>query len=210
MNTYDPTKWVTTMQRALKDYVEAEIDAAIGGGGLNVFNVVFDYPVSAAAPLEADLTKTIIHLEIDDVLNTRIGFGRDVFAGAYTPGNVANAATLVESEARCHRVNFDVGVWASDLSGGSTSRLIALEILDSAFGGEMARHKCMAATGGVEITSFNGGKFVVDTLNDVRVFRIVDSALDVRVYSRKDGEEMIVADTISQDPHFTILGTPIS
>jgi hypothetical protein len=197
------------MQRSIKDYILAEIDAAIPEGGLNVFDVVMDYPISAAGPVEADLSKTIIHFEIDDIVNIKLGFGSDVVESVYTPGDVANPATTSEREARCHRVNYDVGVWASDLSGGATSRLVAYEILDKALGGEMARQKCKSVTGGVEITSFNGGKFVIDTLNDVRVFRVVDSALDVRVYSRKDSI-MIVPDTVSQDPHFTILGTPIS
>jgi len=207
--TYDPTAWVTTMQRSLKEYVLAEIDAVIPEGGLNAFEVVMDYPISAAGSLEADLQKTIIHFEIDDINSIKLGFGSDIVKVEYTPGDVANAATIVESEARCHRVNYDVGVWASDVSGGATSRLVAYEILDKALGGEMARQKCKTVTQGVEITGFTGGKFVIDTLNDVRVFRVVDCSLDVRVYSRKDGTQ-IVADTISQDPHFTILGTAIS
>jgi hypothetical protein len=95
-------------------------------------------------------------------------------------------------------------VWASDQSGGSTSRLIAYEILDKAFGGEMAKRKCMEATQGVELISFMGGRFVMDSINDIRIFRIVNAELVVRVYSRKDGSALIVPDSITQVPVLTI------
>jgi hypothetical protein len=210
--TYDPQKWITTMQRSLRDYLLAEIDTAVSDEampfpddiGLQVFEVLLDYPPSVAPAGDVDFKKTIIHLQIDDIENIKLGFGTDVVAITYTPGDVAHAATIVEKEARCHRVNFDVGVWASDQSGGPSSRLLAMEILEDALGGEMARRKCMSVTQGVEITSFNGGRFVVDTINDVRIFRIIDCTLEVRVYSRKDGESMIVADTISQNPLLTL------
>lgn len=205
MSTYDPTSWVTSMQRALKDYILAEVDAAVGTNqGLDAFDVVFDYPTSLATAIAADFQKTIIHLEIDDIENIKLGFGTDIVDSVYTPSDVSNPATVVESEARCHKVNFDVGTWASDQSGGSTSRLVAYEILDKAFGGEFARKKCMDATQGVEIVSFMGGRFLVDTINDIRVFRMVNSELVVRVYSRKDGEALIVPDSISQSPQLTI------
>lgn len=205
MSVYDATKWVTSMQRSLKDYIEGVItDSVPGGLGLQAYDLVFDYPPSIAKAVESDFDKTIIHLEIDDIENMKLGFGADIVKETQTPGNISNPATTVESEARGHRVNFDVGVWASDQSGGSTSRLIAYEMLESAFGGEMARKACMDATEGVEIVSFAGGRFVVDTINDIRIFRIVNSELVVRVYSQKDGSVLIVPDSISQSPDFTI------
>lgn len=212
MSTFNPQAWVTTMQRSLKDYILAEVDAAISDNasptpnnvGSDVFDVVFDYPSAAASALDVDLKKTIIHLEIDDIENIPLGMGRNVVADVYTAGNVSTPAKLVEREAHCHRVNFDVGVWASDVSGGSTSRLLAYEILDKIFTGDMARVKCMSTTQGVELISFQGGRFVIDTLNDVRVFRIVGSELIARVYSRKDGNELIVPDEITQNPLLTI------
>lgn len=218
MTTFDAQKWVTTMQRSLKDYILAEVDASVSDNavptpnnvGSDVFDVVFDYPPSAAGATDADLAKTIIHLEIDDIENIPLGIGRNVVADVYTAGDIDTAATLVEREAHCHKVNFDVGVWASDTSGGSTSRLLAYEILDKIFTGDMARVKCMSTTQGVEIISFQGGRFVIDTLNDVRVFRIVGSELVVRVYSRKDGNTLIVPDEISQNPLLTIPPLAIS
>jgi hypothetical protein len=209
---YDPLAWVTSMQRSLREYVLNEIHLAISDEdhptpnpvGLAVFDVVFDYPFSANPALEADLSKTIIHFEIDDIENIKLGFGPDVVDDVYTPGDITNPATVVEREARCHKVNFDVGVWASDLSGGSTQRLLAYELLEKMFGGELARDKCMGYTQGVELFSFQGGRFVVDTINDVRVFRVVGGELVVRVYSRKDGNELIVPDEFVQDPQLTI------
>lgn len=172
--------------------------------GLDVYQVVFDYPMAVDEAVKSNFEKTIIHLEIDDVENMGLGFGSNIVKETYNPGDVSNPATTVESEARSHRVNFDVGVWASDQSGGSTSRLVTYEMLDKAFGGQFAKQKCMDATQGVEIISFQGGRFVVDTINDIRVFRIVNCELVVRVYSRKDGSELIVPDSISQSPALTI------
>ncbi len=208
MSTYDPERWLTTMQRALKNYVETEIDACIdgngNGGGSEIFNVVFDYPVSSAGAINIDLDKTIIQMDIDDIENIRLGFGPNIIDDVYTPGDVSNPATLVEREAYCHRVNYNVGVWASDVSGGITSRLLAYEILSKIFVGEQAKEKCMQVTQGVEIRDFQSGQFIVDTINDIRIFRIIESELIVRVYSRKDGNELIVPDTLTQDPHLTI------
>lgn len=196
------------MQRALKNYITSEIDAYFTDGvqniGLDAFDVVFDYPISSANAIEIDLSKTVIHLDIDDIENIKLGFGPDVVDWQYTPGSAGNPDTIVEREARCHRVNFNVGVWASDLSGGSTSRLVIYEVLSNIFDGEMARAKCMEVTQGVEIRAFQSGQFVVDTINDVRIFRIIESELIVRVYSRKDGSALIVPDEIVQNPLLTI------
>lgn len=218
MTEFDPLQWVSSLQRSLKEYIEDEINNAVTDGalptpnpiGLQAFDVILDFPVSAEGARSADFPKTIIHLEIDDIENRKLGFGTDIVQAEYVEGDVDTPATLVEKEAMGHIVNFDVGVWASDLSGGSSSRLLAYEILERIFGGNLAREKCATATGGVEILTFDGGRFVPDVINDIRVFRIVDCTLRVRVYSRKDSGDLIVADEITQDPHLTIDNPPVA
>lgn len=39
--------------------------------------------------------------------------------------------------------------------------------------------------GTIEILNFTGGRFITDRINDIDVYRLIDSSLDVRVFSRR-------------------------
>lgn len=185
---YDPDNWVTTLFRSLKNYVEANLD-------LDIYDVRFEWPDTSKFSAETPLAKTIIHFDLDDESNPVIGFGDSVI-DAVT--NVVDG-TVTEREGACHVLNFDVGVWASVETGGPTSRMEARYELGRILQGPSARAACSAATDGVEIMSFSGGTFLIDTINDLTIWRITSMELVVRVYSRKTLAPATLVDTITQD-----------
>jgi len=203
MSTYDPTNALTSANRQLEAYVKDEFNKAIlddssQPAGLEIFDVRFDWPDSNDMPQDVELSKTIIHFFISDVRNERIGFGDNITEENIT-GPTQHDIEFVESNR--HVLEYDIGVWASDQSGGVTNRLLAYQTLVNAFQGEMAKQACYEFTGGVEILSFNGGRFIQDAINDVRVFRVTDATLMVRIFSRKAITMTdIVVDPIDTDP----------
>lgn len=191
---FNPDLWLTSLFDSLTDYVTAEINAAVGGNGADVYDVVMSYPDSDFLPSDAEFKKTLIHLEIDDIDNRILGYGDNVVDNVIVEPTPTVAGTVTPLEATLHMVNFDVGVWATDASGGVTSRLRIYEILNRAFSTDAARKRCRAVTGGVEIRHFTGGRFVTESINDIRVFRVVGAELETRVYSRTEGVTEILID----------------
>lgn len=214
MTIHDPTNWLPSAQRVLEEYTLAQIDAAVmvsgNPSGLEAYDVVFDWPDAAAMAKEAKLPKTIIHFAIDDIDNIRVGLGRNA-AGSFEVDNAEPAGdTVTYSEAMWHQLNFDVGVWASDQSGGVTSRLVVYQTLFQMFGTDTARRATRLATD-LEILRFNGGRFITDRINDLRVFRIIDCELVVRVASRTlDGPYIITDKEPQVNPAFEIDDLPIT
>jgi hypothetical protein len=212
---FSPDKWLTSAFGALTDYIKGEIDEYVQDGsgnngvGLQAYELVMDYPPSSELPMPGEFKKTIIHLALDDVENRRLGLGPQFVQSDESPG-AAGAVQISPIEAYMHMLSFDVGIWASDLSGGTTSRLIAYEMLDRILNGDIARVKCFEATGGVEIISYTSGRFVPDAINDIRIFRVVGAELMVRVYSRKVvTDAAIIVDEITQDPNLEIDLVPL-
>jgi len=194
---FDPDNWMTSLHRALEEYVRNEIDeyvqAAGNPVGLQVYEIVFDFPDSAEIAKESELPKTIIHFAVDDVDNIRLGFGNN-FTNSVEEDRVEPASDLIRyHEGNGHVVNFDVGVWASDQSGGSTARLIVYQMLYKLFGTQLGKEKLRESID-VEIQRFNGGRFIIDKINDVRVFRIIDCEMVARVYSRTIGDPLVIVD----------------
>jgi hypothetical protein len=201
MTLYDPERWLETTIRGIKDYVIANINTRI-------YDVRMEFPAPSLERGKVPLSKTIIHFEIDDMPERHLGFGENI--GAY---NYDAAAKLAfPQEARVQEVNFDVGIWAWDKSGGTTSRMKAKQILSNLFGGPLGQRALFAATdggdGGVEILSFSGGRYAIDRINDVRVYRMVNCALDVRVFSRTPmpSEGGPTIEDIQQAPNLSIIG----
>lgn len=194
--TYDPQDWLVTATRCLNGYLTEKFALAINNGdGLNAYDFIMDFPATDDLPKAAEFTKTIIHLGIDDIENKLLGFGDNSPSFTETAATPAVAGTLAPRYAMEHRINFDVGVWATDLSGGVTARLRAYTWLDRFLSGKKAREDLRTATdGGVEIISYMSGRFVNDTINDVRVFRVVGAELVVRVFSYVEGEADVLVD----------------
>jgi hypothetical protein len=208
MSTLNPDLWLTSTFDALTDYITGEIDGYVkdnlnADAGLNVFEISFDFPAADGQPVSAEIDKTIIHFIVDDIDNGRLGFGQQYVSSVETvEGGVTS---VVPAEARPHVVNFDVGIWASDQSGGTTARLRAYEMLDKLLASDIARRKCADATDGVEIRSFRNGRFITDTINDIRVFRVVGAELVVRVYGRDiDAPAVVVDEEPDVDPDVVI------
>jgi hypothetical protein len=194
---FDPQQWVVSLFRTLKDYVLDEIDG-------DVFEVVFEFPAANSAPELMPNEKALIHFSIDDIENRTFGFGHNVVKETIIEPAGGNPGTVQGHEAGCHYVNFDVGIWAADFSGGVTVRLQGYQALMSLFYGAAAFKKLRER--GVEIVSYNGGRFITERINDVPIFRTIDSELVVRVYS----ERLLVPDgyveSIEQEPGLTIDG----
>lgn len=206
---YDPYKWLPTLFRSMKEYIESGIDAAFKAGstpvGLQAYEIIFDFPTARLEPRLLPFTNedgkpiTLIHLEIDNIDNQPLGFGTAEFAETLNPGSPGE---IVPEEAHGHEVRFDVGVWATDSSGGSTSRLDAYGALDSILSGPEAVTGCREATGGVLIRSFGGGRFLTEAVNDIRLYRVADMELVTHVFSSKlligssEGEIVIVPELL--------------
>lgn len=212
--SFDADNWLVSLNRALSSAVLVEIDAAFADNlnndaGLEAFQVVFDWPESSQVAEFVQLPKTVIHFAVDDIDNRLLGLGENQVAA--TEDLVVDPDTVTWEEAQCHIVNYDIGVWASDKSGGHTSRLVVYQMLQSLLNTEIGKRKLREATGGVEVMRFNGGRFITDRINDVRIFRVIDAELVVRVYSRAVDTPVAIVDMEPvQEPDVEIDGLPIT
>lgn len=186
---YDPEIYLESATRCLKSYVETNVDQAVvddssNASGLEVYEVVMEFPPDDMIINFIPNKKSIIHFELDDIEDHILSFGRNVAQSVYD----VNSATITEREGRRHILNFDVGIWTWDKSGGTTARLRARQILTNLFTGAMATERLRDWTDGgdgmLEILDYSGGHFMVEYVNDVRVFRQINSTLSIRVFSR--------------------------
>lgn len=195
--TFNPDRWMTSLFRSLKDYLEAGLD--------NVYDLEMSYPDPEDMKKRMPLAKTLLTFECDNPRQIPFGLGDNVVQSfEHEP-----AGTVEEWEAHCHEVDIDVGIWASIESGGTTARWEAREDLDLLLNGPAALEACMEATGGIEIQSFSGGRFITDSINDVVVLRVVDMTLKVRVFSRTKKVPISYVDSVEQSPGLVIDDTVI-
>lgn len=201
---YDPEKWLETAVRGIKDYAEAGLN---GNGSL--YDVVMQFPAAQLEESMMPFRKALVHFEIDEIREAALGFGDNIIEDNYDPTSGVDPQI-----ARVHRINFDVGTWTSDASGGSTARIRLRQRLSVLFGGSIGYVKMLEATeeeedsGGIEIMSYSGGRFVMDTINDLPVYRMVDCTLEVRVYSRTPRGLIPwpAIEEVIQEPHLSIQG----
>lgn len=192
--TYDPTNWLVTASRALKSFVELSLDDP---------DVVVEmsFPDTRSWEKQTPLAKCIIHFEQDAIADPILGFGN--------PGVEVidiGAGTSIFAEAAQHSINYDVGVWVSTEMGGATKRMELVQALKDLFTGGGRRAAFNKATGGLNITSFEGGRNELDRVNDVPVWRALDMTLIVKVFSKwvPEDSEMLVGD-FTQDQELTII-----
>jgi hypothetical protein len=167
----DANAWVTTLMRALEWYVNSNSPV--------VYNVMFEFPSARQLGQLMPLGQTVIHFEIDDIQNPPFGFGDNIVNIVYDEED----QVLETQEALSHDVNFDVGVWASDASGGITARLNAYQLLSNLFDGASAYVNALGIN--VEIKSFSGAAFTKEEIDNVNIYRIANMTLVLRVYSSK-------------------------
>lgn len=171
MTALDPEKWVEGFFAAIKDYVTVNTDA--------LYDVRFSFPGNDLDELQPP-PKTIIHFEIDDHENPKFGFGENVVDGVYDD----TLLTTTDFEAQTHMLNLDVGIWASQKSGGVNARLKAFQHLVDLFCGPSA-FQLVRNTYGFEIVSFDGGSFVRDSVADIPLWRVAGMTLIVRIFGKK-------------------------
>ncbi len=178
VNHYDPEKFFETTVRTLKEYVEANVNTRI-------YEVVMEFPGAQLDAGELPLTKGVIHFELDDQESKPVGFGSGMFRDNYN----STSHEIFPQYATVQTFTFDVGVWTSDGSGGTTTRMRAKQYLNFLFDMNNGGSKKFGdfsdnGDGRIEVLSFSGGRFVLDRANDVRLYRMVDCQLVLRVYSR--------------------------
>lgn len=193
MTTFNPDAWLSSLTKALRDYAATKLDP-------DLYDLVMSWPSADEIASRMPLDKVIVHFEVAEPRQMFFGLGDNVVNATYDE----TAGTILEQEAHCHEVTLDVGVWASAETGGPEARLEAREILDSLFNGPTAFDACMAATQGVEIRRFSGGRNLNDAVNDVAVWRMVDIELIVRVYSRTLKVPQTFISQINQEPGIRI------
>jgi hypothetical protein len=187
--TYDPENWLVTLQRTLKEYAATGFQNSVKDNngnpvGLNLYEIIFEFPSTVDPLQKVPFEKTLIHFEFDDIVNEELGFGDNIFRTNYDEAT----DTIRPQEGKMHRVNFDVGIWTSDRAGGTTHRLRAYQVLENLFHGSRARKALFRASthgdGGIEILQYTGGRFITERVGDVVTYRSVDGQLEVRVFSR--------------------------
>jgi hypothetical protein len=209
-NVFDSEKWMTSLFRSLREYILEGIDGYVKSGatpiGLQVYDVVFDFPTAFEVPDKVPFRNedgnpvTVIHLVVDSIENKPLGFGPGVFSEEIVG---APSYTVTQVEGQGHEISWDVGVWASDASGGSTARLQVYEALTYLLDGPASQKACQSATEGVLIRSFSGGRFLTETLNDIRLYRVVDCELVTHVFSAKQLTPSTASDIVI-DPELFI------
>jgi len=211
-NTYNPEIHMESLSRCLKEYAEDGLHASVkneagASVGNSVYSVVMEFPGTEISGLKVPLDKTIIHFAIDDVEDRVVGLGDNIFANNHDPID----STVNPQEARQHVVNFDVGIWSSDRTGGITARLRAQQTLVNLFCGSIAqmriREATLAGDGCLEILRYSGGNFATERINDVDVYRMMGAELVIRVFSRTPvlDEPLPAIESIVQVPGLTIL-----
>lgn len=193
---YDAVEWLTSATRALEDYVRnalADDDVQIE----------MSYPNTDTITKETPLDKVLIHFEQDNVDNPVLGFG--------TPGKEivdVDAGSWTLYEAAWHYINFDVGVWVSAEMGGATKRMQMYQRLVTMFGTALGRIDLNETTGGVKVVSFNGGRFALDRVNDLPIWRAMEMTLICQVFSKHvpPQTEVLPIDGVDQAQELTIDG----
>ena len=200
---YEPEDWLLSATRVLKQYVIDGLNAP------NTYEVVMQFPGALLDEEELPLKKTIIHFEIDDIDERPVGMGDTPHRENY---DIATG-TVTPQWASVHVINFDAGIWASDLSGGTTSRMRARQHLTRLFsipgGAERLRDYSDGDDGVLEVLRFTGGRNALDNINDQRLYRLIDSTLEIRVFSRTPiefAEQGPAIEEIAQAPNLTIIG----
>ena len=196
---YDPEHHLESTVRELQSYVLDNINTRI-------YQVVMEFPGAMIDAMKMPMRKTIIHFGIDAQDD------RFMWADPMTEEDNGDG-TVTPRWAAEHRLNFDVGIWASDDSGGTTSRMRAAQILHSLFGYPASITNLRASSDGgdgtLDIIRYSGGMSAQDRVNDIRLYRMVNGELEIRVFSRSPATlvpPVPAIEDIVQAPNLTILG----
>lgn len=186
-----------TLWDALLPYVsaqlDAQVDAAVGSDTTSFYDLRAGFPGDKEQRDMMPLTKPLIHFEIDDIEEVRIGIGDQIVET--DTASVPAGTDVSNYEAQRHHVNIDVGIWTTDDTGGERAVRAARQRLGAIFNGSAAR-RAIRPEVGVQVISFSGGRTVRDTINEQVVYRGVDMELILLVFSRHLAEVAPMADII--------------
>jgi hypothetical protein len=198
MSIYEPENWLVTLDRALLAWVESQMPVDLAPD----VTVEMDFPDTRQWPKQSPLEKALVHIAQDDENDPTFGFGVPGDDEYLTDpdGTVHNT----HREAAQHLVNFDVGVWSSAQTGGPTKRKEVVQALKNMFVPNSAK-KALDDAEGIWVVSFDGGRNILDRINDVPVWRALEMTLIVRAVSRHlPATSVIVATDFTQDEQLTI------
>lgn len=182
LQQYDPTTPISSAFRALHDYVSVKMPVYASDfadpdlRSKRIYDLVMEFP-GASVLKYMPLPRTLIHFALDDMESPRVGFGSESIIDLYDE----DTGIIRGYEPTWDVLNFDVGVWATDRSGGVSSRLEAIEYLRELFNSNSARIQLFQETGGVNVTRWSGGRNAQDTINDIDVYRYVGATLEIRL-----------------------------
>lgn len=197
VRTYDPDVWLVSMVRALQDYIV--------NNSSTVYDIQMSFPNTDLMEKHMPFEKTIIHFDIDGIDSMPLGMGDNVVDYSI----IEIDTTVTDQEAHIYIVRFDVGIWASEQSGGTTARLEAKQDLARLFDGPSAQAGAFTYTEGVHILSFEGGRYFIDSINDLPIWRVGDMTLTTKVFSRRTPGPLLYPSTFEIDPGVEIDDTVI-
>jgi hypothetical protein len=187
--------WLTELWAALKGYA----DEALGAFANVNYDIRLGFPPESVFSDDERmvLDNVIIHFEIDDVRNPVFGFGDNVIQSE-SLYDTPDPNDVTEVEAQQHIVNFDVGIWATQKAGGETARLRAYQRLTHVFQGVEAYRDC-SDKAGIQIKSFEGGQNIIETINDITVWRVAGMTLQIQVFNRRYKTPTTYIETITSE-----------
>jgi hypothetical protein len=172
--SYDPSDYLTSTLRSIQAYVTDQLHG--NGEILDTVDVEMSFPDTRSWQKPVPLERSLVHFELDDDPEMRLGFGVPT-----TQEDDGDTTTL--SEPALHQLNFDVGVWTSAQSGGTSKRSQLRQALYAIFGPASARQEFTEQTGLV-VRSYGGGGDVLDRIGDVPVYRTAAITLVISVFSK--------------------------
>lgn len=184
--------WLERTQRAIIGYLSEVLLV-----GSQTYKIVSGFPADDLFRQRMPLDDVLIHVDIDDIQNPIFGFGDNVIVG-FNQYDIPNQYEVTEVEAQQHVVNFDLGVWATERAGGETARLKVYQRLTHALAGTEA-YSTFAERTGVQIQSFDGGQFIMETINDIKVWRVAGMTLVVQVFNKRFRSPVPYIESIASD-----------
>lgn len=173
---YDPDAYLVSAGRSIHDYVRDQLLARADIG--DVVDVEMSYPDTRDWTKDSPLERSLVHFELDDDPAMILGFG--------VPQTLDDQGddTAIVSEPQVHHLNYDVGIWTSPQSGGTTKRAQLRQALRDIFGTATGRVAFNEATEGLQAIEFGGGSDVLDRVNSLPIYRTTGITLVVSVFSR--------------------------
>lgn len=188
-------EWLTGVYYAVKSYIEYCL-LQMNENWADLYDIVEGFPADDTFDRKRmPLDKVLIHLDIDNINNPVFGFGDNVVDRTYdTPA----AHQVIEVEAQKHVLHFDLGIWASERAGGGSARLVAYQRLTHMFHGTEAYRAC-SELAGVQIESFTGGRLIVETINDIKTWRVANISLTVQCFNRRFKTPSTTLETVASE-----------